>query len=182
MEARLWVGGEQGEAPTRERGYGAKVALVEGEEPAGAMPVREDNDREVGKSEVEAGVAIVKGEGDGVLIFCEGFDSEPPLGQVLQKGARRLHTNSPAQQVVHLSRHWSRNDELARLVLDDSSYRVETSVAGIGQGDEGCSVDDEGQLPNPSRSSSSGMSPADRPSPAPEAVRANRLSGWRLTS
>ena len=64
------------EGAARQRLEGAEVALVEGQQPAGAQAVRQDDDREVGQPDVQPGIPLVELEGQAMLLDGERFDQE----------------------------------------------------------------------------------------------------------
>jgi hypothetical protein len=170
----LEVGREQGEGAALDRRHDPEVALIEGEQTARPMTMRQNDHREVGEAEVQVHVTVVQARDQAVLLSSQSVNLETSFGQVGQEGTGRTSVEAPAQHVVDLGAYRPRDDQRPGLVLEDSAYLLELGITTIGEGDQRSGVNDEGQLPNPCRKSSSGRSATDWPSPSADPVRLNR--------
>ncbi len=140
------------------------------------MPVGEDDDGEVGEAEVQAGIAVVQAEDQTMVLPGQPVDPETTVGTILQERSRCLRAEPAAEHVVGLSRDRRGDDQFPRFRLEDLTHQLASRVAAVGKRNQWGGIDDEGQSPNPSRSSSSGTSATELPSPSAHAVSAKRRS------
>jgi hypothetical protein len=138
------------------------------------MTMGQDDHREICEAEVQVHVTVVEAQDQVMLLSGQSVDLETSFGQVGQEGTGRASAKAAAQHGVDLSAHRPGDDQCPRLVLEDSAYHLELGITTIGEGDQRSGVNDEGQLPNPWRRSSSGRSATDWPSPSAQPVRLNR--------
>ena len=161
VAGELEVGREQVEGTALDGRHDPEVPLIEGEQTARPMAMGQDDHREIGEAEVQVHVTVVQAQDQAVLLPGQSVDLETSFGQVGQERTGGASAEAPAQHVVDLGAHRPRDDQCPGLVLEDSAYHLELGITTIGEGDQRSGVDDQGQLPNPWRRSSSGRSATD---------------------
>lgn len=78
------------------------MALVEGEQSAGAEAVRQHDDREVGETDLQIVVAAVEVQDDAVLFPAEARHLQTAVGDITHEAPRGVPTTAAPQQVVDL--------------------------------------------------------------------------------
>ena len=136
----------------------------------------QDNDGKIGEAQVKSGITVVECERQAMLLLRQPLDTETALGEILQEPPSGARATALANQVVDLGSDRRRNDQRPGLCLEEPANNGMAGIAGITQGNQGRRVDDEGQLPNPRKSSSSGMSATEVPSPSQAPLSAKARS------
>jgi len=155
-----------------ERGDGAEVTLVEGQQAGGTEPSSQDYNRSVCQPKLEASVLFVQARGQCVLFWGQSLNQESPSRHVAQERPGGLGSPATPDQVVRLGRDWGWHDQLPWLPSEQVADPGVKRVAGVSEGDQGSGVDDERHAPNPASRSSSGTSATDDPSPSHAPSRA----------
>jgi len=154
---------------------------VEGEQSTGAPPSCEDDDAQVGESDVEVRITSFEVDDNAMIIGFEATNRKAAGCQVLEERDTSAAPEPPSEQIVHLGCHRSRDDEFTRLLLQQRFDPRPHRVSPISQRDEWRGIDDESHTPKPSRSSSSPSAAIDPPGPsalrASEKFRSPRVSG-----
>jgi len=96
---------------TAERGDGAEVALVEGQQAGGTEPSRQDDYRGVCQPELKVGVLLVQACGQCVLVWGESLYQESPRRHVAQERPGGLGSAATPDKVVRLGRDRGWNDQ-----------------------------------------------------------------------
>jgi hypothetical protein len=112
---------------TAERGDGAEVAVVEGQQAGSTEPSRQDHNRGVCQPESKVGVLLVQPRGQRVLIWSQALYQELPRRHITQERPGRLRSPATLDQVVRLRRDRGRHDQLSRAAREDSQARTRWS-------------------------------------------------------
>jgi hypothetical protein len=134
------------------------------------------NDCKIGKAQVKSGITVVECERQAMLLLRQPLDTETALGKILQEPLSGARATALANQVVDLGSNRRRNDQRPGFCFEEPADNGMARIAGITQSNQGRRVDDEGQLPNPRKSSSSGMSATEVPSPSQAPLSAKARS------
>ena len=142
----------------------------------------QDNDCKIGEAQVKSSITVVECERQAMLLLRQPLDTETALGEILQEPPSGAGTTALANQVVDLGsdRRW--NDQRPGLCFEEPADNGMAGITGITQGNQGRRVDDEGQFPNPRKSSSSGMSATEVPSPSHAPLSAKARSAVSCAS
>src|SRR5215218_2819066 len=143
------------------------------------MAVGEHDERAVGETEPEVGVARLElGDGRVVLLF-EAGDGEAASGEIDEERPARAVAEALAEQVVDLCCRLCGDDKRAGFVTQGGEDLLAAWLCGVGERDERTRVEQQGQAPNPSSSSCSGISETGRRSPS---MRAKPSASAKLRS
>src|SRR5262249_4226612 len=165
---------QKAERASLEGPHSAEVAFVKRQDAARPKLARKDDDREIGEPDVQIGVSPIQLQHRFVVATVEAGALVATRGKVLQEGAPRRRAEAPTEQVIDLGGHRRRDEEAPMLRAKDLEDLVAPRLAPVGKGDERRRVDDEGHLPKPARSSSSGISETGRGS---SSIRAEAGAG-----
>src|SRR4030081_1554625 len=94
------VGWEQRERAALQRCYAAKVALIEGEQPARLEPLCQNDKRRIGEAELQVAVLTRNAEGCAELGSGQALHLECALSQVLQECQLNIDAQASDNQVV----------------------------------------------------------------------------------
>jgi hypothetical protein len=142
----------------------------------------QDNDGKIGETQVKSGITVVACERHAMLLLRQPLDTETALGEILQEPPSGARATALANQVVDLGSDRRRNDQRPGICFEEPADNGMAGIAGITQGNQGRRVDDEGQLPNPRKISSSGMSATEVPSPSQAPLSAKARSAVSCAS
>ncbi len=124
-----------------ERGDGAEVAVVEGQQAGGTEPSRQDDNGGVCQPELKVGVLLVQARGQCVLVWGQSLHQESPRRHVTEERPGGPGSPATTDQVVRLGRDRGWHDQLPLLLSKQVADPGVKRVAGVSEGDQGSGVE-----------------------------------------
>ncbi len=101
----LSVGGKDGEGLPTGAAQDPEVTMVEGQHPSSPVSVGKDNDRRIGKTDLEVGVACDELARDGDVVAIERCQLERSPRHLVEQGEFPIHPSTRQGEVVDLGQH-----------------------------------------------------------------------------